>query len=168
MNILLVMSLIIIAGLGIYGHRRGFVRMAVPILSGIVSLIIFFLLKDWVLGFLFRWTIFGGEHILARIVVILLIYLAGTLAFKWLLGMLQLLTRLPLVHGVNKFLGALLGVIKGLLAVWLILYLIRINGGRFFGMDTAVCIGENAFLQFLYVHNLIEYLMTTLFGGWIA
>lgn len=168
MNILLVISFIIILGLGAYGHRRGFVKMAVPIVSGIISLIVFFLLKDWVLGFLFRWAIFQGEHILARIVVILLIYLLGTLAFKWLMGMLQLLTKLPVVHGINKLLGLLLGIAEGFLAVWLILYLIQVNGGSFFGLDAAASLQENTFLNFLYVHNLIGHLMTTLFGGWIA
>ena len=168
MNILLVISLIIILGLGAYGHRMGFVKMAVPIVSGIISLIVFFLLKDWVLGFLFRWTIFGGENILSRIVVILLIYLLGTLAFKWLVGMLQLFTKLPLVHGINKLSGLLLGIAEGFLAVWLILYLIQVNGGSLFGIDAAASIQENTFLNFLYVHNLIGHLMTTLFGGWIA
>lgn len=168
MNILSAISLIIILGLGAYGHRRGFVKMAVPIVSGVISLIVFFLLKDWVLGFLFRWTIFQGENILARIVVIFLIYLLGTLALKWLMGMLQLLTKLPVVHGANKLLGLLLGIAEGFLAVWLILYLIRVNEGNFFGTDMIASIEGNTFLNFLYVHNLIEHLMTTLFGGWIA
>lgn len=168
MNILLAISLMIILGLGAYGRWRGFVKMAVPIVSGLISLTVFFLLKDWVLGFLFRWTIFQGEHILARIVVILLIYLAGTLALKWIIGMLKLLTKLPLVHGMNKLLGFLLGIMEGFLAVWLILYLIQVNGGKLFGMNAAASIGGNTFLNFLYVHNLIEHLMTTLFGGWIA
>ena len=168
MNILLISSFRIILGLGAYGHRVGFVKMFWPIVSGIVSLIVFFLMKDWVLGFLFRWTIFQGEHILARIVVILLIYLLGTLAFKWLIGMLQLLTKLPLVHGINKLSGLLLGIIEGFLAVWLILYLIQVNEGSFLGMDAAASIQGSTFLNFLYLHNLIGHLMTTLFGGWIA
>ena len=168
MNILLISSSIIILGLGAYGHRVGFVKMLVPIVSGMISLIVFFLMKDWVLGFLFRWTIFQGEHILARIVVILLIYLLGTLAFKWLIGMLQLLTKLPLVHGINKLSGLLLGIIEGFLAVWLILYLIQVNEGSFLGMDAAASIQGSTFLNFLYLHNLIGHLMTTLFGGWIA
>lgn len=167
MNVWLSISLIIILGLGIYGRRMGFIKMAVPIVSGIVSLVAFFLLKDWVLGFLFRWAIFQGEHILTRIVVILLVYFLGVLAFKWLIGMLSLLTRLPLVHGLNKFLGFCMGLMEGFLAVWLIFYLIQVNEGNFFGMNAAVSIQENTFLDFLYMHNLIEHLMTTLFGGWI-
>lgn len=168
MNVLLAISLIIILGLGFYGGRIGFVKTVVPIISGIISLVVFFLLKDWVLGFLFRWAVFQGEHILARIVVILIICFLGTLAFKWIIGVLNLLTKLPLVHGLNKFLGFLLGIAEGFLAVWLILYLARVNEGTLFGLNLFASIESEPFLCFLYKHNLIEHLMTALFGGWIA
>lgn len=168
MNVLLAISLIIILGLGFYGGRTGFVKTVVPIISGIISLVVFFLLKDWVLGFLFRWAVFQGEHILARIVVILIICFQGTLAFKWIIGVLNLLTKLPLVHGLNKLLGFLLGIAEGFLTVWLILYLARVNEGTLFGLNLFASIESEPFLYFLYKHNLIEHLMTTLFGGWIA
>lgn len=167
MNVLLVISCIIIIAFAVYGYTKGFVKALVPILSGVLALILIFLLKDWLLAFLLRWAIFQGEHIFSRIVVILLIYIATTLAFKWLFGVLKILTRLPLVHGMNKLLGLLLGVVEGFLCVWLILYMIQMREGILFGIDFRNMITHNSFLSFLSEHNLITHLMTTLFGGWV-
>lgn len=168
MNILLIFCCAIIAGFAVYGYRAGFVKVIVPVISGLLSLFLLFLLKDWLLGFLFRWAAFSGEHVLARIVVILLICLLGSLAFKWLFGILRLLTKLPLVHGANKLLGFLFGAIEGVLMIWLLFYLVWINEGIMFGKDFGVMICQNSFLKYLYQNNLIAHLMTTLFGSWIA
>ncbi len=142
--------------------------MLVPIVSGLLALALMFLLKDWLFAFLFRWAIFKGEHILPRVVVILLLYLFGTLLFKWGIGVLKLLTKLPIVHGMNKFLGLILGLSEGFLFVWLLLYIIQIKEGRLFGIEFYPMIMSSSFLQFLSEHNLITHLMTTLFGAWLC
>lgn len=165
MNLLLVISWIIIILFAVYGCKKGFVKMLVPILSGILALILLMLLKDWLFAFLFQWAIFQGEHILARVVVILLIYFAGALAFKWIFGVLNILTKFPLVHGLNKLLGLLLGVVEGFLIIWLLLYLIEEGQGSLFGFDCGYAITQNSFLNYLYEHNLISHLMGALFSG---
>lgn len=167
MNILLVISWIIILTFAIYGLKKGFVKMLIPVLSGILTIILLIFLKDWLFKFLFQWTFFQGEHIVARIVVILLIYFAGALGFKWLLGILKILTKLPLVHGLNKILGFFLGVAEGFLALWLLLYIIEAGQGRLLGFDFSPMIAQNSFLSRLYEHNLLSYLMTALFGSWL-
>ncbi|MBP3460664.1 MAG: CvpA family protein [Lachnospiraceae bacterium] len=168
MNLLLILSCIIIIILSVYGHKAGFVKMLVPIVSGLFALFFIFLLKDWLFAFLFRWTIFQGEHILARVVVILLIYLLCVFGFKWVIGVLKLLTKLPVVHGLNKLFGLLLGLIEGFLLVWLLLYIIQIKEGSLFGVDFRTMIMGSPFLGFLSDHNLIAHLMNTLFGGWLC
>lgn len=168
MNILLIFTVVIIAGFALYGHKTGFVKALVPIISGLFSLFLLFLLKDWLFGFLFRWAVFQGENVLARVVVILLIYLAGALAFKWIFGILNLLTKLPLVHGANRALGLFLGAIEGLLMIWLLFYLVWVNGGVLFGKDVCAMIFANPFLEYLYQNNLITHLMNTLFASWVV
>lgn len=167
MNLLLVISWIIIIIFAVYGWKKGFVKMLVPILSGILTFILLMFLKDWLFAFLFRWAIFQGEHILARVVVILLIYFAGVLVFKWVFGVLKILTKLPLVHGLNKLLGLVLGGVEGFLLIWLLLYIIETGRGSLFGIDFGTMIAKASFLSYLYEHNLISHLMTTVFGGWL-
>ncbi len=168
MNILLIIICAIILWLAIYGYRKGFVNMLVPLVSAFLSLVLLFMLKDWLFAILFQWAIFQGEHVLTRVVLILLIFILGTLAFKWLIKILHILTKLPLVHGLNKLLGLVVGFIEGFLLVWLILYIVQIRQGFLLGFDMEPLIEQNGFVQFLYLNNLIEYLMNTLFGGWIV
>lgn len=168
MNLLLVISCVILIILSVYGYKKGLVRALLPIISGLLWLVFLYLLRDWLFSFLFQWTFFQGEHILARVVVILLFYFAGVFALKWVLGMLNFITKLPLIHGVNKLAGAAVGLMEGFLAVWLLLYIIQTGNGILFGIDFMPMISENRFLDFLFQHNLIGHLMTTLFGGWIG
>lgn len=157
----------IIIVLAVNGYKKGCVKVLLPIVSGALSLFLVFMLKDWLFAFLFRWAIFQGEHVLTRIVVIILICLAATLVLKWFFGVLKILTKLPLLHGTDKMLGLLLGTAEGFLLVWLILYLIEIQQGICFGIDCNDMIAQNSFLLFLSENNLIAYLMTTLFGTWL-
>lgn len=168
MNLLLAISFGILIILSVYGYIKGLVKMLVPIISGLLGIVFLYLLRDWLFSFLFRWTFFQGEHVLARVVVILLFYFAGVLALKWALGMLKLMTKLPLVHGLNKLMGAVAGLAEGFLVVWLLLYIIQINNGRLFGIDFMSMILKTPFLYFLFQNNLIGHLMTTLFGSWIG
>lgn len=165
MNWLLIVVIILIITLSVYGCRKGFVDALVPFVSGLLSLLLIFFLKDWLLAYLFQWAIFQGEHILSRIVVILLLFALGTLAFRWVIKVLRLLTRLPLVKGVNKLLGLVLGCIEGFLLVWLFLYIIQVRQGMLFGLDISVQIEKSGFLKFLYENNLVSHLLNTLFGG---
>ncbi len=168
MNILLIIICAVIFVMAIYGYRKGFVNMLVPLVSAFLSLILLFMLKDWLFGILFQWAIFQGEHVLTRVVLILLIFVLGTLAFKWLIKILHILTKLPLVHGLNKLLGLMVGIIEGFLLVWLFLYIVQIRQGFLFGFDMEALIEQNGFMQFFYLNNLVEHLMNTLFGGWIG
>lgn len=168
MNILLIIICVVILILSIYGYRKGFVKMLVPMVSAFLSLVVLIMLKDWLFAILFQWAIFQGEHVLTRIVLILIIFGIVASAFKWLLKVLNVLTKLPIIHGLNKLLGLGIGLIEGFLLVWLLLYIIQIRQGVLFGFDIEALIDQNEFLQFLYLNNLVEYLMNTLFGGWVG
>ena len=167
MNVLLIIICAVILSMAIYGYKKGFVKMLVPLVSAFLSLIVLLMLKDWLFAILFQWAIFQGEHVLTRVVLIWLIFVLGTLAFKWLIKILHILTKLPLVCGLNKLLGLMVGLIEGFLLVWFFLYIVQIRQGELFGFYIETLIEQNGFLNFLYLNNLIEYLMNTLFGGWI-
>lgn len=121
-NTIVWISGIIIIIFAICGWKRGFVKMLIPILSWLFTIVLLMLLKDWLLAFLFQWAIFQGEYILARIVVVLLLYLLGRLALRWVFGALKILTKLPIIHGLNKILGLFAGIAEGLLIAWLLFY----------------------------------------------
>lgn len=82
-------------------------------------------------------------------------------AIRAILLALDVVTKLPILHGINKLAGGGLGLIYGIVLVWIAFLLVTILcngdlGRRFFGL-----ISENPFLLFLYNQNVI---MKIVFG----
>ena len=63
MGLFIIICYGILIGMAIIGFFRGMVRVLAPIVSGLLSIILMLLLKNWAFGFLFRWAFFQGEHI---------------------------------------------------------------------------------------------------------
>lgn len=73
----------------------------------------------------------------------------------WINGMLNLVAHLPVLHGVNKALGAALGSIKGLLIVWLLFYVITLFRTSEIGTEILIGIKESPLILFLYKNNIL-------------
>lgn len=75
-------------------------------------------------------------------------------------GILNLVSHLPIIHGMNKTLGVVAGFIEGLFYVWLFFYLITICCASDFGKIMIRFIDESVLLTYLYNHNaLLQILM---------
>lgn len=83
-----------------------------------------------------------------------------TLVFAWLLvyivsQILGIVAHIPIIKGVNRFLGLFAGAIYGLLLVWLIFYITALGGTGEMGKIIVSYIYESPFLTFLYENNLV-------------
>ena len=96
---------------------------------------------------------------LAKLIINALAYLLSFVvvwtAIRAILAALDIVTKLPLLHGINKLLGGALGAVFGVVLVWIAFLLVTILcngdlGRKFFGL-----IQENQFLLFLYKQNVI-------------
>lgn len=67
--------------------------------------------------------------------------------------------RLPVIHGINHFAGALLGIIKGLLIIEVLLLLLVPFSGTGFGTRVLEQIDRNAVMSALYHKNLLVKLL---------
>lgn len=68
---------------------------------------------------------------------------------------LDLISKLPVINGINKLAGLFVGFLHGLIIVWIAFVLITMFGGSGFGRDALKLIGESKILGFLYDNNLI-------------
>lgn len=94
---------------------------------------------------------------LAYLITFVLVF-AG---MKILLAALDIVTMLPILHGINKLAGGVLGMALGVLQVWLVFLLVSVLCSGDLGKMFFQLISENQFLMFLYEHNLI---MNIVFG----
>lgn len=74
----------------------------------------------------------------------------------------NLLSRLPVIHTMNKMGGMLVGLLKGLILLWLICIVITIMSGTEAGIYLYGQINESPFLKYIYDNNMIMALITGL------
>ncbi len=87
-------------------------------------------------------------------------FLVISIIMKIVLASLDLISRIPVLHGINRILGLLAGMVEGFLAIWLfMLFMTMIAGsdaGRaFFGM-----VNSNSILALLYSNNVFLKIFT--------
>ena len=64
-------------------------------------------------------------------------------------------SRIPVVRGVNRYLGMVMGAISGMMVVWIAFYVIAICSTSQIGNCLLSYIYESTFLNYLYKNNLV-------------
>lgn len=89
------------------------------------------------------------------------VYLAIRLIVRWL----DLIARLPILSGMNKIAGALLGGIQGLLFLWILCLVVTACSGTAWGMEVVRQIEASKWLSFLYEHNFLNIIFMGVLHG---
>ena len=96
---------------------------------------------------------------IADVILTILVYVAGFLLIRLVLGILisalDILSRLPVLHGINKILGLGLGLVQGVFVVWILFLVITIFAGTQGGFQLLRMIEENDILRELYDANVL-------------
>lgn len=95
--------------------------------------------------------------------LLLFILLFGTLQI--ISGCLDLVARLPVICGVNKLAGAVLGGLEGLIFLWLLCLFVTAFSATAWGAGLGRLIEESTWLSYLYDHNLLVTLAASLMKG---
>lgn len=82
-------------------------------------------------------------------------------AIRAILLALDVVTMLPILHGINKLAGGVLGIVYGVVLVWVAFLLVTILCNGELGHQFFALISDNPFLLFLYNQNVI---MKIIFG----
>ena len=101
-----------------------------------------------------------ADMILNALAYLLTFVIVWTVLRAILLG-LDIVTMLPLLHGINQLAGGILGLIIGVVLVWIAFLLVTILCNGELGREFFRLISENQFLLFLYNQNVI---MKIVFG----
>lgn len=86
-----------------------------------------------------------------------------SLVLHLIIRALDLVTKLPVIKHVNRTLGLLVGAVKGLLVVWVLLYLISLTCTSSFGMRMLDDVNQSPFLTLLYEHNVLMQILLAVF-----
>ena len=93
-----------------------------------------------------------------------------TMLLAWTLvhvasDLLGIVSRIPLLKGMNRLAGLAAGAVYGFLIVWLAFYVIALCGSSPAGQVLVSCIYDSPFLTLLYENNLVLTLAVSLLYG---
>lgn len=77
-------------------------------------------------------------------------------------GLVESMGKLPVIREVNNFLGIIAGAVEGFIVIWILMYMTACACGTTIGQMFLANINASAFLTYLYQHNLIFAIISTL------
>lgn len=92
----------------------------------------------------------------------IVIQLVIMIALFVLLYISKILTEIPILHGIDKAGGVMLGVIQALAIIWSLFILISLLGNTSLGVAAFAQIMDNPILNYLYEHNWLLNTVTTI------
>lgn len=213
MEIALVMGVIIfLIGMGFYGYKRGFIRIAISLISLVVTVILSLILAlpvskalekspiydninekvyEYVqdkniatidnineLGFpqavtetLKSQTSIGELNFqsyianqITNLIIIAITFVALCIIIyiilKIVANMLDCVSKLPLLNELNKVGGTVVGMVQGLVILWIACLLLTSASNTEFAKQVYECINANQILSLIYNNNILVILIT--------
>ena len=93
--------------------------------------------------------------ILVKAISILILFLCIKIILRIIIALLDIVSHLPILNGINKLLGGILGIIEGILIIWVICFALTAFTGTNLGEQILSTISSNEILNFIYSNNLI-------------
>lgn len=100
------------------------------------------------------------SNICLNIIGYIITFLIVFFALQILMLLFNVVDKLPVIHGINHFAGAILGIVKGFLVLEILLLLLIPFSSGGFGQKVLMQVENNGFLSLLYHKNLlIQFMM---------
>ena len=83
-------------------------------------------------------------------------FLVAAVGIAVLCFVLDLLSKLPVLHQINTLFGVAIGALEGLVILWIVFVVITMLGSTGFGQASMAMISESKILSFLYDSNILS------------
>lgn len=94
-------------------------------------------------------------RLIADIVSFLLTLIVVTIVVRTILCTVGFIGKLPVIGGLNRMAGGILGIGTGLIVVWVLFIIITLMYDSEIGRQCFASIAENEFLTYLYENNIL-------------
>lgn len=120
MDILHIAGLLLIVLCAVRGWKKGFVNTLGGIVASLLAVVFVYLLNTWALDALLMTLIADHMIVVVRIILCIVLYVALYFIWKAIITSLRILSKLPIIRGLNKLLGFVVGAVYGILLVGII------------------------------------------------
>ena len=169
MDLLLIVVLILLGCFGLHGYLRGLVRMVFSLAAVTLAVLLASWAAPYTEQFLRTQTPLYGfiQEKCMDVVSWTLTFVLVAAALGMLARFLDIIAKLPGIGGVNHIGGLAVGLVEGLLVVWIMFYAIALCQGSEWGVELMESIQKDPFLKFLYDNNILNQ-VTAWFGQAVA
>lgn len=112
-------------------------------------------LEEW-LDVLERYICERLTEVILNAIGFFVTFLAASIGLAVLCFVLNIISRLPVLHQINTFAGVAFGALEGLMLLWIVFIVITMLASTEFGQESMKLISENRLLSFLYDSNLFS------------
>lgn len=103
-------------------------------------------------------------NLVLRVLSYMITFVLAVLILKLLVMTLDIVAELPLLKGVNRVLGLLVGTAQGICVVWILFLIITVMGGTDAGSRILILISQDKVLSVFYDTNIFLKLLMGMFG----
>ncbi len=100
-----------------------------------------------------------------HLILLIVIFVVIWILLRVLMNVMDIFTKLPVIHGLNQIAGAVLGLAEGLFAVWAFFIILSLFSGSAAGSKLMDLINTNVWLRFLYQYNMITWFLKAMLGA---
>lgn len=95
----------------------------------------------------------------------LMSFLLATLLIRMITYALNIISRLPVISGINRIAGGIVGILKGLLFIWIVLLVITVFCNTETGQQILAMAEKDYILNFLYEKDVFVNIFMSIFYG---
>lgn len=132
------------------GYLKGFIGEVVSIISMLLAIIGVALAMKIIDSFLKKQA---SDALLAAIFLVSLVLLMQV--FRILIKSLKLFSKIPIINGLNKLLGMIIGIAEGLLITWILFFVITNYNVFNKSAEILEMVEGNKYILLLYKNNML-------------
>lgn len=91
------------------------------------------------------------------------LFIIISIIFRVIMFVADIISKLPIINGINRFVGTILGVVQGILILWVLCIALTAFSGTAYGQKIFEMVNDSTFLTFIYNNNLLINIVTSLF-----
>ena len=109
------------------------------------------------------------SHSVASVIInalsFVIVFLVLYIGLRILCAVLDIISKLPVLHQINKLTGLIAGFIRGLIVIWLLCIVLTVSSTTSWGKSCFEMINESVFLSIIYNNNFIVKFIANISGS---
>ncbi len=172
MDLLLITVCVVVGGFGLHGYIRGMVRVVFSLAAVFVTIILASFAAPYVAEFLknqtplyemvqenskgYEWIAEQAAGAVVERIAWILAFILISVLLGFLVHALDIIAKLPGIDTINHAGGLAVGLLEGLVVVWIFFLVITLCQGSEWGSQMMDEIQKNPLLELLYEKNMLE------------